>query len=264
MHSTAEQLVTPGQVDGTRRRLFVAWQNPRTRTIAPVGCLARAGENGDRQYEFRYLQRALSMTDFHPFVSFPNLRHAYRSPHLFPFFANRLMPRAREDYPDYLSTLALNVGADPFEVLGRSGGRRATDAIEVFPEPVVDPATRAAACHFLVRGVRHLDHAQEAIDGLVAGDHLQVLPDPQNSHDPLALLLRTATYGLVGFVPAFLNSIVHRLTGTRSWRDVSVEVVHIADRLGPVHLRLLCRLRLSWPFDDLPFSGPEFALVEPI
>lgn len=105
--------------------------------------------------------------------------------------------------------------------------------------------------------------AQEAIDGLTSGDLLHILPDPQNDHDTLALLLRTDDYRLVGFVPGFLASVVHRSAQARSWRDAVVAVEHVGERAGPVHLRLLCRLEVPWPFAEAPFSGPEFDLVEP-
>lgn len=173
------------------------------------------------------------------------------------------MPRDREDYGDYVASLALDRAADPFEVLGRSGGRRVTDNIEVFPEPVLDPVTRIATCHFLVRGVRHVPGAQDAIEHLTPGELLHVLNDPHNEYDTLALLLRTGQYHLVGYVPAFLTSVIHRSAEARSWEGVGIVVEHVGDRDGPVHLRLLCRLEMAWPFDEPPFAGPEFELMEP-
>lgn len=119
------------------------------------------------------------------------------------------MPRTREDYPGYVSTLGLSIDADPFEILARNEGRRATDTLEIFPEPMVDEQG-SVSCLFLVRGVRHIRGAHDAIDTVTVGDELHVLFDPQNEIDALAVLLRTGAYRPVGYVPAFLTSLVHR------------------------------------------------------
>lgn len=265
MRSTAERPATSGAPlpPASSRRLFVAWQDPDNRAITPVACVQLVSDDNSDVYEFRYLRRVIGLPRFRPFVGSPDLRGVYRSSELFPFFENRLMPRRREDYGDYLASLALSIDADPFEILARSGGRRATDTIEVFPEPVVDPASRTATCRFLARGIRHLPGAQSAIDDLRVGERLGVLQDPQNEHDLLALLLRSDDYRLVGYVPAFLTSVVHRAAEARGWTDVTVIAEHIGNRGGPVHLRLLCQLAVPWPFEDTPFSGPEFELLVP-
>lgn len=44
------------------------------------------------------------------------------------------MSSRRPDYPQYLSALGLE-HADPVELLARTGGRRATDTIQVVPAP---------------------------------------------------------------------------------------------------------------------------------
>jgi len=85
-------------------------------------------------FEFRYLRGAETDPDFRPFIGFPDLHRLYRSTEQFPFFENRLMSRGRADYSAYLGSLGLAHNADPFEVLARSGGRRATDTVEVVAE----------------------------------------------------------------------------------------------------------------------------------
>jgi len=133
------------------------------------------------------------------------------------------------------------IDADPFEILAHSEGRRATDAIEVFPAPSLD-ADGVVTCRFLAHGVRHIPGAHDAIDGLTLGEVLSVLPDPQNEVDRLAVLLRTGGHRLVGYVPAYLTSLIHRPLDAYGSDAVQVNVEHIGDRNGPSHLRLLCRL----------------------
>jgi hypothetical protein len=241
---------------GGVRRLFVAWQDPEIRSIIPVGRLTRERDSDGETFEFRYLRRARDLSRFRPFVGFSSLDECYRSSDLFPFFENRIMPRTRDDYGDYLGSLGLPVDADPFEILARSEGRRATDTIEVFPEPSLHDGS--VTCRFLVHGVRHIPDAHDTIDGLSMGEVLCVLPDPKNEFDELAVLLRTGGDRLVGYVPAYLTSLIHRPLDVYGPDGVQVTVEHIGDRSGPSHLRLLCKLVARWPDDVPPLGGPDF------
>lgn len=167
------------------------------------------------------------------------------------------MPRSREDYPGFLESLGLEPGADPFEVLALSEGRRQTDTIEVFPEPIL--VDGVARCRFLVHGVRHVPGAQEAIDSLAVGDQLCVVPDPQNPVDPLAVLLRDGDFHLLGWVPRYLTGLVNTPMAHLGPAAVRVVVEHTGARDGPSHLRLLCEMVADWPVGhELPFSGQKF------
>src|SRR5688572_26595580 len=99
------------------RRLFVAWQDPASRAIEPVGVLSRRVDGDEPIFEYRYLRRAADLAGFRPFVGFPELAGRYRSADLFPFFENRVMPRSRDDYRGFMAQLGLPDQADPFEVL---------------------------------------------------------------------------------------------------------------------------------------------------
>jgi hypothetical protein len=255
-----ESIVTSGEAVPLCR-LYVSWQHPDTRQIVPVGMLSRSDADGATAYEFRYLKAALSLDGFSAFVGFPDFTSAYRSEQLFPFFENRLMPRGRDDYNDFLASLGLPQGADPFEVLARSEAKRATDAIEVFPEPTVS-ADGIASCRFLVRGIRHLPHAQEAIESLTLGERLFVVLDPQNKVDQLAILLRNGQYEFIGYLPRFLTSLVHAPHLNGDIQDVCVRVEHIGDVNGPVHIRLLCRVEVPWPNSGPVLNGPEYEPVQ--
>lgn len=240
------------------RRLYVAWQDPASREISPIGALTR---QEDGTYEYRYLRQAEVLPGFRPFVAFPDLHRVYRSAEFFPFFENRLVPRDRTDFSAFVAAVDLPVDADPFEILARTQGRRATDTVEVFPEPVPDPATGRVAVHFLVRGVRHVPHAQDAIDTLAAGDLLRVVPDPQNPVDCYAVLLRTNDVRIIGWIPAYLTRLVHH--GLENDPGPLVTVERVGDRSGPVHLRLLCRLEVEWRDTRSVLSGPEYEMLGP-
>lgn len=87
------------------------------------------------RYSFAYLKLAERLAHFEPLPGLPDVHRRYDSDQLFPVFANRVMPRRRPDYDLFTARLDLTGDADPFEVLARSGGRRATDRIEVFAAP---------------------------------------------------------------------------------------------------------------------------------
>lgn len=185
----------------TSRRLYVTWRHPAG-SILPVGLLTQRADSDNLIYEFAYLKLAEQQVAFEPLPGLPDLHRRYESPRLFPVFANRQVPRERPDYDAFVQQLDLDAEADPFEVLARSEGRRATDRIEVFAAPTRTDDRLVSL--FFARGVRHLDGAGQAIDALHEGDELTLVDDPDNEFNPRALLLNTRTGQAVGFAPDYL------------------------------------------------------------
>lgn len=232
------------------RVLFVAWQDPETRRILPVARVVTRPETG---YEFAYIEAVSEAQAFGflPLLSFPELPQVYRSRELWPLLHNRLLQSSRPDYADYLEQLGLAASyAEPFTVLGRSGGRRATDKLELFSPPTATTQGRLS-CVVLARGVRHLSGAEEAIAYLQTGDRLHVLVDPTNQYNPRALKLchRDA---VVGYLPDYLAS---ELSCDPAQIETFVRKVNLPP--APVHHRLL--LEVTFPATDpLPFSGGKY------
>ena len=245
--------------ESLQRRLFVAWRNPQTRQIIPVGLLVQRRQDGMESYSFAYLKLAETLEGFHPLPGLPDLHRRYDAPALFPMFANRLMPRDRADYPDYLARLDLDVDADPFEVLERSNGTRATDRIEVFAAPERTPEDHAMSL-FFVRGIRHLAGAPQAVDRLHATQRLTIVDDPDNPANGRALLLAGDDQVAVGWVPDYLVEHIHEL---RQWNhsDPNVTVEHVNGRDTAPHMRVLCRVTAPWPPGYEPFHSIEFQPV---
>src|SRR5713226_709922 len=115
------------------RTLFVAWRDPDRRKWFPVARL----RSTPGCYEFTYTkgaEQARQEAGFAPLASFPELNTIYVSQHLFPAFSNRVLPESRPEYRDYLAWLSMAENdRDPAAILARSGGRRVTDTLEVFP-----------------------------------------------------------------------------------------------------------------------------------
>ena len=162
---------------------------------------------------------------------------------------------ASPDYGDFVQRLALDAETDPFEVLIRSEGWRATDRIEVFAHPERTP-DGALTTLFFVRGVRHRDGAAEAVDSVRAGDVLQLADEPDNPVNPRAMLVSTRTGRRVGWVPDCLLDTIHELVQLGAAIEVIAE--HVNPATSPPHMRLLCRLRAPWPDGYEPLTGPDY------
>lgn len=81
----------------------------------------------DEMYMFTYS----SCYKGEPLISFPDKNRVYKSSILFPLFKNRLMPKSRGDYWQYLQWLGLEPNVTPMDILGRSGGRKVTDDLSI-------------------------------------------------------------------------------------------------------------------------------------
>jgi hypothetical protein len=235
-------------------RLFIAWQDPKSREFFPVGQLTYDG----RVYRFVYTQGAKDSPSFFAFSPMKDFDLVYECDDLFALFSNRILNRKRPEYPDYLASLGLSEGRDdPMTVLARSGGLRATDPFMVFPCPTKkeDDTYRL---YFFCRGLSKLPVESHArIDQLSPGELLYCMPDPQNARDPSAVALRTADPAvLVGYCPQHLNRDLRDLMtrGPDSGR-ITVERVN---REAPFQLRLLCRLTYDAREGVRPCSGHAY------
>ena len=249
------------------KQLYVAWQDEGTRQWFPVGMLT----NEHSRYQFSYLrgaEKAAQTGRFSPFPSFPDLNAVYEDTNLFPLFANRVMPRSRREYKDYVQWLALpKEEDDPMALLTRSGGRSATDSLEIYPHPE-KTAEGVYHVHFFVHGVRYMTpEAMTLIDTLLPETRLMLMQDLQNSHDSTALLLRTdgekpGDKQMVGYCPRYLTTDLHRLLREPNSIDFYEAVVVKVERVNPppvpIQLRLLCSLTMHWPAGFAPFSELDY------
>ena len=231
-------------------RLVVAWQNPDSRRIAPIGLL----EHGHEAYRFRYLRRALQIPGFRPFLGFPNWDADYRSEWLFPLFAQRIMSPRRPDFREFLHQLHLAPGATPWEQLARSEGRSTGDTVQVFPVPDVE-SDGSTTCMFLVHGVRYCNDGR--LPPLAVEQEVQLSDEPTNPKNPLAVHVVVGDVP-IGWVPDLLLDYV------REVRDVGgarVMVQHVNGPQAPPHLRVLLRLHGVLPVGRIPMTGPAWETI---
>ena len=241
----------------TERTLFLAWQDPDSRRWFPVGRLQQRPQGG---FMFAYTKGAQAAQDagFDCINGFDSFDKVYESNELFPLFANRVMRASRPDYPEYIRRLNVaDEDADEMAVLAKSGGRRMTDAFEVFPLPEPDEKGRYHV-HFFAHGLRHLtDEAQTTADRLQVNDALFLMRDFQNPKDSDALLMRTERSVPVGFCPRYLLKDVNTLL-QRGPKEVRVLVEQVNQPPAPIQQRILCSLTAPWPPDFRPCSDDRF------
>lgn len=249
------------------KHLFLAWQDPGGRSWFPIG---RLSINRSR-YLFVYTkgaEMAQRESGFRPLASFPSLREAYESDELFAMFANRLPSRSRPEYEHFVGWLHTEDKDDDIALLARSGGRRQTDAFEMFPCPEPDE-DGLYHFQFFAHGLRHLSpDSIKRIEALRTGEQLLLMQDFQNHYDPSALVLRTNDTNetfpgdryFVGFMPRYLQEDLYQvLQDCVEAPMVSVE--RINQPPAPLQFRLLCSLTSCWPEQFRPCAGESF---EPI
>ena len=244
--------------------LFVSWRSPRTHTIHPVGRLVYRDDLG--LYEFVYIRKALEAAEegFLPFLEFPDLGRIYLGQKLFPLFANRVLSGNRPEFRGYTEALGLSAEtADPMRILARTGGRRETDQIEMFPLPLPDAETGAYTTHCLIRGIRYMPQpfVEQRIARLERGEPLLLLWDAQNEVDPNAVAVRTRDFAMLGYLPAYLTRDVRRINA--ECFECSARVERVNPPPAGVHHRLLCRVEGCWPKGFAPYDADEFRPLHP-
>lgn len=239
------------------KTLYVASQNEDTREWTPVARLI-GGADG---YVLNYTRGAYRLPGFVGFGRMSALDQTYFSKSLFPFFANRLIPKSRSEYSDYMEWLELGaLSDDPMSVLGATGGVRATDNFELISPP--EPFRGGYGIRFFSRGVRYLNESSlAAISHLERGDTLRIMKDIQNERDANALALTTHSQSIVvGYVPKYYCLGLGRMLA-KDASAVRVQVLRV-NPAAPIDMRLLCQMELiSDEYPDLLEQNDDCAPI---
>lgn len=235
------------------KALYIAWQDPETRRWHTIGRLDRE----ERGYRFVYTGGALALPGSEYLGRMRDKRQVYHSDHLFPLFANRLLNTSRPEYPDYLAWMGMDAAVDDLELLARSGGRRGTDQLCVYPE--VEPDEKGEmTLYFFSHGLRYLSNAEQAAIGrLQPGAALQLTPEDDNAHDLHALVLETTKPERVGYCPRYLNQDLRRILG----RTPVTLKVERANPDAPLQFRLLCKAVFTQPLGFELYSTEEHRVL---
>jgi hypothetical protein len=223
--------------------LYVAWQNPATRTWHTVARLSRAGSG----YELVFTRGVTGLLTIPSDLFRMNVAKRYSADELFPLFKNRLPSRSRTDFPKMAQWLNIKGGDDEFELLSKFGLIPGTDSLLVYPEPEVVSGTYAL--EFFAHGIGHMnDNAMKSNSALRAGERLLPLLDVQNPVDPDAVAIRYVDRPvLIGYVPAFYAADFRQLLSQpRLAAKAQLSFVRLNED-APNQLRLLCRFDCPVP-----------------
>ena len=235
---TTDMLAAAPARVATPHRFLVLWQSPEDRVYHRVGTLTRDVSG--------------SVEGFSGFVSFPDFQADYRSVELFATFANRVMTPRRDSYEAYVQALGLTESRpEPFEVLARTLGTRATDLVQLLPVPTVDDHG-IMSLYFLVHGSRYVDPAGAHLAHVGSGDMLFLAPENDNRVSPVAVLVGAEPEPrpdrALGYVPDVLGLLVRDLiVAGAPLRAVAEQVNRPSDGQLPDHMRLLVRLDALLP-----------------
>ncbi len=235
------------------KSLYLIWQEPQTQSCLPVGKLTY---NSEKQvYQFTYTKGAEKSPRFIPFGRMKNLYKPYFSIELFPLFANRLLQKSRPEYPAYLQWLNVSEKEqdDQILLLARSGGRRATDLLEVLPYPERN-VDGDYEFYFFSRELRLMPkESLEKIPFIALGEPLHLVPNPQNQSDACAIALETGD--LVGYCPPYLAKHFWQMRPKMNWSHLTVVKVNLE---SPSAFRLLCRWVFNLPESCQLFVDEDF------
>jgi len=241
---------------------FLAWQDPRTRMWTPVGRLS----THSGYFRFNWTRGAQEFLGVLPLPEdMKDISVVYESTQLFPFFSNRLLKQNRPEFKRYIRWAALEgQEADPIAAIAMTGGERATDSFEVFPEPE-RTASGEYEIYFFSRGLKYLpESVDEAVSRLQTGNSLLLMRDIQNIKDSHAIAIRTEDPPqIVGYCPRYYASDISRILDVCSPADAKTRV-HRVNLDAPSNFRLLCRFTAPWPEDFRPFSDEAFAPAVPL
>ncbi|WP_281649100.1 HIRAN domain-containing protein [Parendozoicomonas sp. Alg238-R29] len=241
--------------------VYLAWQSTSTREWHVVGLL----KEHDSGYSFNYTKGARLSDKFIPFSGMENFEKTYVSDALFPLFKNRILSSRRPEYPSFLKWIGLEEkDATAINVLGRSGGLRSTDKLQMFKRFEIDKNGNFEQI-FFAHGVSHLQKsASERVSQLKSGDKLKFCLDNQNDYDKYAVLIRADNPAeIVGFCPRYISRDINKLL-TQYKSNIAVSVESLCDD-APSNYRLMCKVKGSIdPEEIINFmSHEEFQLITP-
>lgn len=236
--------------------LFLAWQDPENKKVFPIGRLTSL----DKCYQFNYTKGALiakKESHFHELASFPSLEKVYTSQELFPLFSNRLLPRSRPEYKDFIKWMSIAQGEDnPMALLARSGGKRMTDSLEVFSYPEVDEKGNYYI-YFFAQGMNSLPKdSVKRVEELFVGEQLLLVNDVQSFEDKKIVLLKTTGCSArksqeIGYLPGLLTE---NLTEILNQDNLQITVERINLSPAPIQFRLLCKMTFTQQTNFHPFT----------
>lgn len=193
-------------------RLYVAGQDPDSREWIPVAELIQTSDG----YTLRYTRGAIRLPKFWGLGRMQDLHKVYYSRSLFPFFSNRIISKSRPEYKNYMHWLGLEkLPSSSLEVLGITGGVRATDNFELLAAP--QNGGKKMVLNIFPRGLRY--QSPEVIAQFMTlkeGSRVYLMNDSQNPKDSKAIAIRSEQPHamFIGYVPRYYCPGLQKILST--------------------------------------------------
>jgi HIRAN domain len=192
--------------------LFVTWQAPESRRIFPI---ARVTRRASGEYEWVYV-RAVTEARAHGFAGLPgydDIDAVCVSRELPALFAHRVPARGRRRSASMAEPANDQFDPTPIILLVPLGPGT-NERLEVFAPPLPAHFGKAWGV-FFARGVGRIPGSESAVERLTPNDPLRLRPEPDNPHNPRALLILSAADSALGYVPDYLaNELGEALDAT--------------------------------------------------
>lgn len=227
---------SPASTRTAEDSLLVTWQNPESREYYLMGVLQHSPE---KDYTFTYYPDVAERDGVRLIPGFPEVGHTYTSPVLFPLFSSRLMSPKRTDRDQWLASHGLRADAAPLQILGRSLGRRVGDQFELYPEPLVNHASKTVTAQLPLHGLRYHPEGDAAVrrGAVRGGEAVHIVPEPDNEHDSHAQAVSLVDGTQLGYIPRPALDYLHRTGGGQGVAEGRVAHVN-PDQYGH-HERLI-------------------------
>lgn len=224
-----------------------------------VGKLLR---NND-EYEFRYTKGSEGVEQ-NLLPNMPEHDKVYRSSELFSVFKNRLMPKSRPDYPEYLQWLDIGQSGalvDDLNTLAVSGGEKETDSFRVIPVPEKNEAGEYSF-RFFANGLGDLDEVMKnKVLELQAGGCLYLVDDLEKKEGALGLsLCEDRPFHLAGYIPQYFAKTIREIKDKNGDDSIRINVLQV-NKDAPIQMRLLCILSSPFLSEHLDLYDPMFKVI---
>lgn len=197
------------QVDG-KDYIYLIWKEKESRRNYIVGQLSK---NGCFEFSYGFEVQDAIERGFSPLISFEDINKTYTNTILFPVFSSRLPDRKRKNIDEILEKYEMN-SFDEYELLKKSGARLPIDSLE-FIDPILSSEEAYIVRKFYLAGTRHYLKCNGAecqrTPAVTVGDTLDLILEPNNSHDENAIKVYDKNSNIVGYIPRYYSESIYEL-----------------------------------------------------
>ncbi|MEY2933600.1 MAG: hypothetical protein RL033_4349 [Pseudomonadota bacterium] len=244
------------------RSLFVAWQEPESRRIFPVARLSRRRSG---EYELRYIGAVWAARE-HGFLGLPGfeeLEAIHVTPGLPELFTQRPPPRRRGPSAGPSAPAGEQLDAAPITLFVRRKEGGTPERLEAFSPPLRAPDGRRWGV-FDARGVGRSPGSAEVAAVLVAGERLQLRPEPDNPYNPHALRILRVDDSHVGYAPDYFANELAAVGGRAEQIELLLgEAQRVTFAPAPVVYRVACRYSCPAELGRVLFTSDSYRPVSP-